>query len=217
MTLKIKTTDFLDASIETYSQKFLDIATAINTNVAIFTNCPYSVTALEDAAGGMAQTTSAAKEGGREERNARNQQRTLCDTILLTLSNYVLTRASQEPTLEQQIAIVDLSKFVLAKTPAPTPPLPQVTGVAGKWTGNTGELLIQWKKIAEGARVYKVQKCFSDPAQQNAVWVDAGETSHRKIVLAGFTPLTICWVRVIACGKGTEKSVPSDPAMCVVG
>lgn len=94
----------------------------------------------------------------------------------------MLQLAATKPTLQQQIEVVTLSKFPLVKIDhEPAPPLPQVEGVKGKWTGHENEAFIEWNRIEEGVSIYNIYKAMTDPNHPDTVWQLAGTTTRCKI------------------------------------
>src|ERR1051325_8347169 len=116
-TLKIKTTQYTKASKTAFPGIFFTIVQSIIAQLdTVFMGCPYTQEQMQDEAVKMYARTTGAIRAGDNERNFRDQQRTICESMLNRLSNFTLDRASQEPTLLQQISIVELAKFTVARS-----------------------------------------------------------------------------------------------------
>ena len=212
MSLKIKTTAYNDATVAAFPGVFREIVNAIIANPTVFTPLPITEVQLQDAVTAMENTTDAANRGGETEKTARQYQHEICVGYLDQLAAFVLQIASMKPNLQQQIEVVQLSKFTLQKiTHEPTSPLPQVSNVSGKWTGATGQALIEWDRIREGAHSYNVYISLTAPGPETA-WEFKGSTTRKKLMLNGLPNIgTQVWVQVVAVGKDNETSVPSVP------
>jgi len=218
-TLRIKTSDYKYVGHSAFADRFVEIIQAIIANIAIFLNIPISQVALEDAAEAIIEKTNRAKEGSSADKESRDTQAEICLGYLDILANYVLQLAATKPTLQQQIELVTLSKFTLCKIdPQPAPPLSQVSGVTGKWTGVGNEALIEWDRLGTGnVALYNIYKTSADPSNPSTVWTLAGSTAHRKMLISDLAPvLSAVWVKIVAVGKEGETSVPSDPALVAV-
>jgi len=217
-TLSIKTGSYTRAGVNAFPGVYTEIVQAILDNPTVFTGLPVPVPQLETSMGMLVDKTNIAKRGSEHDKTERDIQMELCLSYLAQLGAYVLQVASLKPTLEEQIAVVQLSKFVLSKiTSEPTPPLPQVEGVRGEWSGVEGEAMVQWEKIAAGAVSYNIYKTLTDPTQPNVQWQFVRSTTRKQALIGGLPSLARVWVRVVAVGKDDEISAPSDPAMITMG
>ena len=216
--VKIKTSDYRRAGYMAFKDKYGQITQAVVSNSAVFVNMPIPPGALESAGQELETKTNNAVNGSQNDKDLRNMQVDICMSYLDTLALYVMQLAGTKPTLNEQIEVVNLSKFKLAKIHhEPAPPLPKVNIVKGEWTGNEGEAFIEWDRIRSGAVLYHVYTTQTDPAVTAAEWTFAGSTTRKSIKIGSLPPLSRVWVRLVAVGKSGETSVPSDPALISIG
>jgi len=143
-TVNIKTTVFTQASIKDFPGIFLTIVRAIIA-ATVFSDCPYTQAQMEDAAAKMLSCTTNAVRAGETERNLRDQQRVICESILKRLSTFILEKASEKSTIMEQIAIVQLAKFTVARlNPQPAGIIIAPTPKAN-YSGTAGTINLKWK------------------------------------------------------------------------
>ena len=209
--LAIKKTAYTDVGVNAFPGVYSEIIMAILNNPATFTNLPIPALTLEDSMVQLLEKTNKAKKGSDLDKTQRAIQAEICLGYLATLSAYVLQMASTKSTLEQQIEVVQLSKFTLVKQPVPTPPIAQVEGVKGTWTGINGQAIVEWNRADAGVVAYNVYKCFTQP-ENPSNWEFAGTTTRKKLVLTDLPNLGQVYVQVVAVKEGVS-SAPSEPVM----
>src|SRR5437870_750491 len=100
-TLRIISSDFLGLGIKLFPQRFFNIISAIIENIITFENITYTPQQLQDAAKAMYNTTADSSQGSKTDRDERDRQRIICNTILLTLSSEILARGMQASSGEE--------------------------------------------------------------------------------------------------------------------
>ncbi|HXH19952.1 MAG TPA: fibronectin type III domain-containing protein [Chitinophagales bacterium] len=206
--LRIKTSDFSELNHAEFAVKFGDIVQAIGANPDIFQNVPYGIPQLNTAALDLTLKTQKAVNGSQDDRNARDIQAAACLAMLLKLAAYVLNVASDAATEEEQIALIELAKFVPAKTErTPIGELP-APFLKAEISGTAGEIHLEWGPRVRGAYSYIVQHTPGF-ANEQSQWEFFASTTRTRLDATGLSSGYHSF-RVICVGAVGESD-PSEP------
>ncbi|HXH18318.1 MAG TPA: fibronectin type III domain-containing protein [Chitinophagales bacterium] len=204
--LKVKTGPFIDANNEEFVRIFSEIVQAIIAHIVIFTNLPFTVQELNERVQSITAKTNDAVNGSREQKNARDLERTICTNVLLRLKDAVETRAGQEETYEEQVAIVEMAKFSVYKEPQPagiiTPPAPQA-----KMSNTPGSIILQWRSNKH-VKSWIIQHVAGTDVSPNANWEYYATVGRSSFTATGL-PTGYHSFRLIALSAAGE-SEPSE-------
>jgi len=183
--LKIKTSVFTEASHGAFVNIFGEIIQAIITNLVVFVNLPFTVQQMQEKLQAITSKTNAAVEGSKAQKNERDNERSECTAMLMTLSAAVIARALQEPNFEQQVAIVELAKFTPYKTPQPVGPV-VIAAPRAKISGAAGTIGLDWK-AHKGVYCWIIQHAAGTDVGPNANWQYFGSVTRSEFTATGLS------------------------------
>lgn len=210
----VVTTEFTSLKNSDFVANITEKGQAVGTRPDVFPSPQPTIAELTGANSELAAKIAAAADGSKAARNERDLQRTIVNALAIRLRDYVQSVANQASTYAEQVAIVELAKYKVAKERTPVY-VGQVQDVRLNFMGNEGEVEVRFK-ASKGSHSYIIQKTHTDPAQLTTVWDTVATITRVKYTLTGLQPLTKVWCRVIAVGAH-GSATPSDPAMSIVG